>query len=1067
MSAARCQASLPVVAFALLCATLAAVGALPARDATAAALAVALAYLPSGWVAPAGWRRRAAEAAMLPAAMALVLVGDPTLQRMAVPPLLVGAALAAAAAAIPRAAPRERAALVVALALAVRGAGAMGLAGFPKWQLAAVVVAVGVLAWTAAARTGPRLGMVAALLAGALPLERAPLPWLAAVVVLAGLLAAVPGRLDLDRIGAGWLPGALAVALVASALATWGGIAPVRAFPAAGAVAVVAGVACVAAAPWLPAAAAGAGWLAATLALGPTQPPPPDMPSCRIDAAHPRATLTPGDGRPYLLESASTGGAALADRAVVATVHIGDHDFLLEAGDEVAIPAGAPGGAALATLPVWRPGGVGRGAVRGVAGRAVLSVPDGVAPVVELGPRLPDGTGLWIATAGPSRPSPPRDWPLPAWLAAAAAAVALVQLLGRSWSAPGAGMPWALLAAGSLAARMPVEPLHLLAERHAIDLALAAFLLAWLPPALRWLARGRTFVAAAALLVPLAVATPHLTPPIGDENYHLLLLTSLKQDHDLDLANNFDLRHDPQDRIYLPFAHRLLHSPVLALATYPGYELAGRTGAILLVALAGAGLLALLLRAAGRLGVGRSRRRLAALALLLGYPLATFATQLWVELPGALLAALALAWIAAERPRPWLVALATAAAIALKTRLGLVLVPLLAAAWWPRRWRWRDLRLPALVGLAAAGGGLALAWAMLGDPLDPLGRRTLASLLPHSAAMAVSTLGGLAFDPAGGLLFAAPLGLIALAGVARLWREGGRGERALLVGAAATLIPLLNLAEWRGGDAPPARYLVPLLPAAALAGMLLLARAARWRPLAWIVLPPTLLVGWVFVTRPHLAVDTGEGGFWLADALARRFAADARHLFPSFLRPSTATWTVPLAVLALATAAAWLANVWPGAARAGRRAAVAIWLLAAAGTVAVLTARFDRVVELEDPQVVALGGKLEPPEGTFARFTVPNGWRLADGEAVEVPLHLASGSRLRLEGWAEGAAGSSGAVIASWPGAPPVRIPLTGWPRREVMLPAPSAGGRLRLRLSLSAPGGGEAVLDRLVVVRP
>ena len=45
-------------------------------------------------------RRRAAEAALLPAAYALTMLDDPTLQRMALPPLLALAAWAALGAAL-------------------------------------------------------------------------------------------------------------------------------------------------------------------------------------------------------------------------------------------------------------------------------------------------------------------------------------------------------------------------------------------------------------------------------------------------------------------------------------------------------------------------------------------------------------------------------------------------------------------------------------------------------------------------------------------------------------------------------------------------------------------------------------------------------------------------------------------------------------------------------------------------------------------------------------------------------------------------------------------------------
>jgi hypothetical protein len=1059
----RIQAALPALAFALLAAVLATSGAVPWGEAAWAALAVTLALLPSGWLAPAGWRRRAAEAVVLLPAFALVLVADPTMRRMVLPPLLLLLALAAAKAGLGRAGPAGRPWLIVALALAARAACGLAFVGVAAWRVALVSVAVAALAWAGAHLVGEQGGTVIAVLAGTLPLERLTVAFVVASIVLACLAALARGW-NARRL-CGWLPGALALALAAAALSPWGGIAPAHALPALGTWSAVATGVCLAATLWLPPAAAGAAWLAVTLALGAVQPTPPDRAAITLDAAHPQAVLAAGDGRPYLLDATLGGKAEAVRGATVATLRVGERAIPLRAGVEVATAGGHGSGAPASA--VWRPAGVGAQASWTVAARTAVTVGNGVVPEVQLAAQTPASLALRIATAGPTRPTPPRDWPLPAWVLATAVAVALLQLAAGAWRRPAAVWPWALLAAGSLVARMPVEPLHLLAERHAVDLALAATLLAWFPLARRALARERVFVAAASLLLPLAIATPHLAHPVGDENYQMLLLSSLRNDHDLDIANNLDIAHNPQQAIYAPFPHTLLQSPVLALLLLPGYLVAGRSGACIEMALAGAALVTLLHRAARRLGVPQIHARALALVLLLGFPLATFSTQLWAELPGALLVALALGWTATAPPRAALVSLATVVGVAMKTRFGLVLAPLLAAAWWPRAWRWRELRRPLFVGLTTLAAGLALAWALLGDPLDPLGRRTLASLLPHSPRLAALALGGLAFDPVGGLLFSAPLGLAALAGCAALWRRGGWSARALLLGAVATVLPLLNLVEWRGGDAPPARYLVPLLPAFALAGVVLLHERRRLRPLAWALLPPSLLVSWAFVTRPFLGVSAGYGGFWLSDLLARRFNADARHLFPSFLRTSSATWGVPAAVLLLGGVLCVVVRRWPASGRALGRGTVAVWLVVAAAFIVVLTQRYDHVVDAEDPQVVHLGGRLEPPVGTFARFTFPNGWRVGDGEGVEASLHLPRGARIRIEGWATGSASAAGTLLASWDKGATSEFGLAGWPTRPMILPAPAEGGRHRLTLLLRAPAGGEVVLDRLVVVGP
>ena len=124
-----------------------------------------------------------------------------------------------------------------------------------------------------------------------------------------------------------------------------------------------------------------------------------------------------------------------------------------------------------------------------------------------------------------------------------------------------------------------------------------------MPAAWRWIDQQRVFRAVATLLVPLAVATPHLTPPLyGDEPYHLRIMESVLDDGDLDLANNLDLESRPSERAYT-MSERLMHSPVLAFLLMPGFVLAGRTGARVRRALSGGLMATLVARRARQLGV--------------------------------------------------------------------------------------------------------------------------------------------------------------------------------------------------------------------------------------------------------------------------------------------------------------------------------------------------------------------------------------------------------------------------------------------------------------------------------
>jgi hypothetical protein len=294
MTGARLQASLPWLGFALLGICMALAGGVPAAEVAWAVASVGAALLPSGWVSPSGWRRRAAEALILPAAFALVMVGDPTLRRMILPPLLLLPALAATAAATPRARARARLLLLACLAVAARAACGLGLAGVRWWHVGAVLLGAAAVTWAVGRLAGGAAGTIAALLAGTLPLQSAPL-WLPLALLGAAAVAAiVPIRVRADSARVrGWQPGVLASALVVASLAPWGGIAVQRALPAAGWASVAAPLAALAVTPFVPAALSGAVWLSATAALGPLRPPPPDLPATELTAARPSPSPTP------------------------------------------------------------------------------------------------------------------------------------------------------------------------------------------------------------------------------------------------------------------------------------------------------------------------------------------------------------------------------------------------------------------------------------------------------------------------------------------------------------------------------------------------------------------------------------------------------------------------------------------------------------------------------------------------------------------------------------------------------------------------------------------------------
>jgi hypothetical protein len=1046
MTARRLAVWASPVAFVVLAVVLGGLGAVGWREAILALTAVALIFVPTGWWAAAAARRRLAEAMLLPTAFAMTMVSSVTMRQMIVPPLLLVAIWAVATASWGRIPERRLPVLAVLLGLAARAAVGLGLTGFGVFPTALAVAVAAVLPWMAIRRLGRRAAELAALLGVVLPWQNWPLA--SGVLVAAGLaLGVVGGFRNRDQQMAGWIPGMGAAALIAAALAAWPGLGLSDIFPGHGWLARVIVIVVLAVTPRLRPGVAGALWFAAVLLIIPVRAPAPEQRAFDLTGELGELEMSAGTGGEYVVDLDVDNIQALDGDVPLAVLRFAgnDHVILARSPDQSA---------------VWRPHGLGAGTRWRASARSHFTVPDGERPMFFRHPELSGDVNLRVETIGAVRATPPRDWLMPRWILMAAAAVTVIQIVSGTWRSGISVLPWLLLMLGSLIARSPVEPLRLLGERLAVDFAMAALLAAWLPAARIWLRGRRVFVALAAVLVPLALATPHLTPPLyGDEPFHLVVMESLAGDRDLEIADDLELELHPQNQLYAP-GRPLFHSPVLGMILLPGYVAAGRAGALLLLTLMGAALAALVARRLRDLGVRETSVGLLMLVLGMTYPLATFSTQIWPELPGALAVAALLVLAARSRGGRWQALAVAVVAAAVKTRLGLLTLPIAAAAWLRRR------PLRGLVTLVLASAAvLAVGWLTMGHPFGPY--RRFSHLIPTDPALAARVLSGLIFDAAGGLAFTAPLLVIALAGLGLLWRRGGPGERALLVGCGLTLAALLHSAEWYGGGAPPARYLVPTLPAFVLAGGMLLGRPMRWRRLLPVLLPPSLIAWWVLVTRPHLSVNPGDGGYWLADALARRFAADGRSFFPSFLVTNSATLWVPVCISIIVMLAVWMARRRGGAAAILGRGWIAVWFLAAAALVLAIDIRPDRVVEAEAPQVRKSGGSPVPRAGTPARYSHRRGWRLDNKNRVTVPLNLSDGAEVVLEGWLLGTAQKAARLELRWDGQEPQMVPWSGERATEsLQMPPPPGEGRHRLSITLHSPPQGAVVLDRLIVGR-
>jgi len=532
--------------------------------------------------------------------------------------------------------------------------------------------------------------------------------------------------------------------------------------------------------------------------------------------------------------------------------------------------------------------------------------------------------------------------------------------------------------------------------------------------------------------------------PDGDEPFYLLTTHSVAYDFDADLTNNYaqaDWRHfmdrpiapQPGDPVGVEGELYSRHNALLPMALAPAYRLFGKRGALATMAVFAALLAWMTLRLARHYTRGLPAESLAAYALVaFASPLLIYSYQVWVEVPAALLVALALDRVLAFSPaapagdppprawgwREWMgFGVPVLLLPLLKIRLMLLAAPLLAMAWWrtghagwtglPGRRRRTPVWVVAVL-LALVGGGMLLYNDLV--YANPLKIHSWRELYLHEYSPAAYFLGlsGLLYDCAFGLFGYAPIWLLLLpAGFLLLVRRGTQrsllGHLAIL--SAPYLLVVIPRLEWYGGWSPPFRYALAVLPLLGIALAPLLGEGVRERPwplalraviagLGALTLALTLL--WVVV--PGWTYSFADGRTYLLDALAGHLGADVARFFPSSVRPRPATWIWPAVTLVLAPLV-WRLRSRRGAPAVGGPAAalsgVALLLVLAATLPVAATRLATRTIELEDPQVVKTGGHLYPDRWVIERARHRGAWALRVGERSAAPV-VPGGRRVRI-----------------------------------------------------------------------
>jgi hypothetical protein len=356
------------------------------------------------------------------------------------------------------------------------------------------------------------------------------------------------------------------------------------------------------------------------------------------------------------------------------------------------------------------------------------------------------------------------------------------------------------------------------------------------------------------------------------------------------------------------------------------------------------------------------------------------------------------------------------------------------------------LRLPASrEGLRSAAAFLALpvvsALAWFGhfyllygtpDPNAPYG--TFMRTQSHPSFV-TGGLAGLFFDQQFGLLPYAPVHAAAVWGLTALWRRGlpaARGGRRLVVELLLTAGPYLaavtTLRMWWAGWSAPARFFVPLLPAAAVLCAVAWHRArapvARVALFAAAGVTAYTTLALALVERGRLAYNVRDGSSLWLEHLSP--LADLPHALPSFFRwvdrewlfdAQIAIWIAAVcgALAALhwcerrgvvAGRAALAASIGPALALGATIAASALWAIErvmgtrpTASQVALLEAAADRRLPTA---VVYDPFRLVGPQTLFAALRLETPPKLAagaDAPLLAVPGWLPAGRyRLQLEG---------------------------------------------------------------------
>lgn len=331
------------------------------------------------------------------------------------------------------------------------------------------------------------------------------------------------------------------------------------------------------------------------------------------------------------------------------------------------------------------------------------------------------------------------------------------------------------------------------------------------------------YIFLALIFIPTALIYTQRHSPRGDEFHYLLTVTSIVEDHDLSLTNNYRGNdYYPADKINIDKhtivgrngGEYLMHGlGLFQLILVPAFALAGRAGTVIFHVLIYLFLCIQIFQLCYKLSNSKILSILITVIFSLGLPLAPYSILLFIEITASLLILLCLRLFLHHKSHTYKYAIIASSLAWLHLRFIPVSIALIIFATLknykkqPRSNTIKFIIIPGIIFFSF----FIFSYYLFGsiDPTYPV--QTWNNGIPPVGNMATNLL-NLLIDKQYGLLVINPLYFFIIPGLL-LWYKQKRQSFILVSFILISYLPLVLIGnDWSGGYAPPARFLVPILP---------------------------------------------------------------------------------------------------------------------------------------------------------------------------------------------------------------------------------------------------------------